>query len=540
MKPSFQNSLKKLSLIANQFDKVNSVTKFELLTQLSKRKLPTDTSLVNYNDLLMFLCAHPGNKQELALCETKLDRIAAFLKQKNLGLHSKFSGSGLPFSEFIGRFSHDIISWMLNQKDLHLKLDSFDEQGMNLNDLFRITLPTIEKDIADLGHTAIDLFKELGITENKKLEFIIDQVHKFNDRPFLKDYLFESLQAFIQIRSNTKQFSRPFNRFLVARLYFHKDLTKKFDHLKLLNTKVHAPKKLTEKEQTDLIASIRNSLLLMSRETDPATYMDPKSLRLYQLERGISVAIYGMIPKRQLPSESYIGYTLFKNGFPAAYGGAWIYGRRSLFGINIFEPFRGGESGYIMCQLLRVYRQVFHVDYFEVEPYQFGKDNPEGIASGAFWFYYRYGFRPVDKALRQLAEKEAKQIANQKGYRSSKQTLIKFTESNKCLNLSGKTVPASPGEVSTKVRKYINKVYKGNRTLAEKECTRIFIEKVGGMASMSTDEYATLKEMAFTAAALNVHSIHQLNILKQLVRAKPSDVYKYQELLLEFLEGKPE
>ena len=119
-------------------------------------------------------------------------------------------------------------------------------------------------------------------------------------------------------------------------------------------------------------------MVLTGRETDTSTYMDENSFRLFELERGISVAIYGMTPERQLPLESYVGYTLFKNGFPAAYGGAWVFGERSLFGINVFEQFRGGESGFILCQLLRVYRQAFNVNYFEVEPYQFGLDNPEG------------------------------------------------------------------------------------------------------------------------------------------------------------------
>ena len=33
---------------------------------------------------------------------------------------------------------------------------------------------------------------------------------------------------------------------------------------------------------------------------------------------------------------------------------------------------------------------------FVVEPSQFGGTNKEGLLSGAFWFYYRLGFRPID------------------------------------------------------------------------------------------------------------------------------------------------
>lgn len=115
-----------------------------------------------------------------------------------------------------------------------------------------------------------------------------------------------------------------------------------------------------------------------------------------------------------MPLESYVGYTLFKNEFPVAYGGAWVFGERADFGINIFDAFRGGESGYMFCQLLRVFRQVFQINYFLVEAFQYGLDNPEGIDSAAFWFYYRYGFKPLNKEINMIANIEYKKYLHQK------------------------------------------------------------------------------------------------------------------------------
>ena len=159
-----------------------------------------------------------------------------------------------------------------------------------------------------------------------------------------------------------------------------------------------------------------------------------------------------MLPERRLPLESYIGFMMFKNGYPMAYGGGWLFGKRSLLGINIFEAFRGGESAFVFAQLLRTYKNAFGADYFEVEPYQFGKDNPEGLQSGAFWFYYRFGFRPVDEALNKLATEESKRIQSEKGYRSPISTLKLFTKSNVCVNFSGNQKPINPSEIS----KYIS------------------------------------------------------------------------------------
>ncbi|NJN64483.1 MAG: hypothetical protein HC882_06110, partial [Acidobacteria bacterium] len=92
-----------------------------------------------------------------------------------------------------------------------------------------------------------------------------------------------------------------------------------------------------------------------------ATYIEARSLFVVDLEHGLSVAVYGMFAARQLPLESYLGFTLFKNGLAVAYGGAWLLGPHANFGMNIFEPYRGGESGFMMCQVLRVYRQRFGV-----------------------------------------------------------------------------------------------------------------------------------------------------------------------------------
>jgi len=538
MSKIFRASITALQKVSNQFEETTKQLKLSLLKKLSQSALPAGIDLIAYNDLLMFLSSHPSTVEELKLVEKELDRITQFLKQQKRGLNAKYKASGLPYTEIIGQFSHDILYWMLRQKCFELKFDSFGDEAADVNNLLRLTLPSLEKDVADLGYSADEVFKELGIANADRLQFLVEQVQKFNDKPPLKDFLFDPLQVFVNIKATDKCFSRTYNRFLSAPVYFHRDLLKKFDNRTLINTPVPAAKILSEAEQINLSSCIRHSLLLMSRETDPATYMDMQSLRLYELERGISIAIYGMTAKRQLPSESYVGYTLFKNGFPTAYGGAWIYGRRALFGINIFEPFRGGESGYIMCQLFRVYRQVFNATYFEVEPYQFGKDNPEGISSGAFWFYYRYGFKPLDKKLNALAEKEAAKIRSQPGYRSDKKTLIQFTESNIFLNLGSKSIPEHAGDINTKVRTMVKTKYQGNSIVAEKECVLWFLSKVGGMASLSTEENAVLKEISLTAVALNIKSRQKLSLLKQMVRAKPRDLYAYQILLLEFLEGR--
>ena len=277
-------------------------------------------------------------------------------------------------------------------------------------------------------------------------------------------------------------------------------------------------------------------MAIYERETDPVTYMDERSFSLYELERGVTVAIYGMIPERQLPLESYVGFTLFKNGLPAAYGGAWIFGEYANFGINIFESFRGGESGYMMCQLLRVYKQVFNISFFEVEAYQFGLDNPDGIKTGAFWFYYRYGFRPIDSKLKKIAKDESVKIAKRKNYHTSKKVLVQFTESNMGLQLAEKKI-VSLYDISEKVKKLIQKQYFGNRVLAEKDSVMRFKIKTLWAKSLNTNEEKVLKEIALWAEAMQITDAKKLDLMCQMIKTKPIDLYKYQFLLLNFFKN---
>ena len=281
------------------------------------------------------------------------------------------------------------------------------------------------------------------------------------------------------------------------------------------------------------IKVIKNSMALTARETDPVTYMDENSFRIYELERGISVAIYGMIPERQLPYESYVGFTLFKNGFPCSYGGAWVFGQRARFGMNILESFRGGESGYVMCQLLRVYKQVFSISCFEIEPYQYGLDNPDGIKSGAFWFYYRFGFRPLDKVLRKLAETEQHKIKTRKNYRSSEKILLQFTESNLELNTGNANLPQVT-DIIEKIKKLITHTYKNNAALAETEAIESFLQQTSFALPKKETERKILTEFALWAKAMNMDNREKLRLLAEAVRLKANNLYRYQKQLIEF------
>jgi hypothetical protein len=381
----------------------------------------------------------------------------------------------------------------------------------------------------------------LGLKPNQYLHFLHGQLEVLKEFPQAKDLLSDCLNIFVQVIPKSKRFSRAYNRIPNKQLYFHQDVLKRFDHVQLLKEPLPhepvAPEKIFGKAgKEQLVKVIKYAMSLTEREIDPATYLQEDSMQYIVLDRGLSMAMYGMHSERQLPLETYMGLTIFKNGLPVAYVGMWVFGNRAKVGLNVFEPYRGGESGYLLCQLLRVYKQLFNISYFEIEPFQFGADNEGAISSGAFWFYYKFGFRPVDKEIASHAKQEYQKIKTRKNYRSNAKTLVGFTGGNIALNL-GNSIPEDVSLISTKVLNSIKKDWKNNYLHARKQAVESFCSSVQlNVRDLSKAEIKILEDIALWAMTMKITDKQKLQLMKQMVFKSSADIYTYQQLLRKFFE----
>ncbi len=532
MKSSFSAKLAGLRTLQNRFDEKSISEKSKLLALLKCDALPASKSLSDYLYTLLFLSAHPANEVQRKHCADELDRLAQYFKKLGKGA-LKWDNTGFPYTCIVSNFSHKFIKWLVNE-EFPVSLEEIDLKGDDLLQILKFTLPDLERDLVDLAESNEELFELLGLQKSQWLEFLISEFQRLDSLGLVRDHLFDALGLSFRIWLNDPSASIPFNTMPVDAYYYHADLLKQFDPKILLRQEISEPEFLSLEMKGAIPRIVRLKLMFLQRETDPCTHLDPESIRYYNLERGVSIALYTMVPERQLPLESYVGYTLFKNGYPAAYGGSWVFGSRALFGINVFEWFRGGESSYLLWQLLRVYHQVFGVTYFEVEPYQFGLNNDEGIDSGAFWFYYRNGFRPDDSALARLADAEFKKMQKSKSYKSSKSVLQKLTGGNISLQL-GSTVPMALWEIRDQVSEYINKHFNGNRYRAERACIQAFLQKTGFRRPTDPEFRKVLADVSLIYEALEWNSHDQVFHLKEMILKKPKDLYRYQEELLKLL-----
>lgn len=167
----------------------------------------------------------------------------------------------------------------------------------------------------------------------------------------------------------------------------------------------------------------RASLAARCREVFAFSHANPEEVWWCPLGEGVALAVVGVLPARRFSLESNYGYVLFSNGVPVGYGGVTPLWHQANTGINIFAPFRGSEAAFLWQQTLRAFHTLFGVTRFVVDAVQFGDENDEAIASGAYWFYWRLGFRPREMALRARAEREAARLVKSRTKKSSAATL---------------------------------------------------------------------------------------------------------------------
>jgi hypothetical protein len=127
---------------------------------------------------------------------------------------------------------------------------------------------------------------------------------------------------------------------------------------------------------------------------------------------------------------------------------------------------------------------------------------------------------------------EHKKIQADKNYRSSEKTLIRFTESNVALRISDVKHRSVP-EICSAITTMIARKYKGNRQKAVTHSISNFLKHSGLSMPTGKAELQVLEDVALWAASTKVMSANRYQKMAELISAKPTDMYLYQEKLLE-------
>ncbi|HEU0225948.1 MAG TPA: hypothetical protein VFR29_10970 [Steroidobacteraceae bacterium] len=189
-------------------------------------------------------------------------------------------------------------------------------------------------------------------------------------------------------------------------------------------------RRLRAGEAQALLRLARVSMITRERDVAVFQYPDLRDAFLVDDGAGLVFAWMGIEPaRRALLPALYAGLTL-QNGVPIGYVQLDVLGRHAAISFNTFETFRGGEAARVFARLIAAARHAFGCEDFSVEPYQLGHANDEGIDSGAWWFYQRFGFRPRAPAARWLAAREVARRKARPSYRSPDRTLLALARSH--------------------------------------------------------------------------------------------------------------
>jgi hypothetical protein len=164
------------------------------------------------------------------------------------------------------------------------------------------------------------------------------------------------------------------------------------------------------------------------RELYGFQFPDDEHVYHADLGRGVDLYFFGVPPERRLPLRAYHCGMFFKNGVPMGYIETLSLFERCEVGFNLFYTFREGETAWLYARLLKILHEQLGVTCFSVDPYQIGHENDEAIESGAFWFYYKLGFRPASCDNARLAAREEERIAKTPEYRTSAAILRRLAE----------------------------------------------------------------------------------------------------------------
>ncbi len=448
--------------IRNRYGNLYASQKLKLLQGLNFETLKNVADINSLNSTFLFLQAYPDNRNIYKLAAQLLKKLELLIQAKEK-IKTTLYNSGITQTSLCASFSFEMVKWMRNNFPNDIRLIDMEADDGQISAILSAVMPKIESEILQDGNADWKSWLlQSSADEEELLDRFIAVFDQTNIRPEVKDELWAAIGPNIEIFFS-KHSCLPAS---IVNIFSHRSLISKKE---IALQPVVRPKRilLNKAEAEQVVAASRIILMRQLREIDPVSFTSAELVSYYQLDRGLSIALMGMVAERRHPIDSYFGYVVFKNGLPVAYAGTWILFDSARIGLNIFPEYRGGESAWIFQQVLNLHKQVYKLNRFTVDPYQLGKDNADGIRSGAFWIYYKAGFRPLEILQRQIAESEMSRIRANPAHRSPVGILKKLAESRMELVLNKKSVRFDATDCSRAYAEIVKQQFGGNHKEAE-------------------------------------------------------------------------
>ncbi|MGH8454343.1 MAG: hypothetical protein ACRES4_00830 [Nevskiales bacterium] len=405
-------------------------TKLLLLDQLQRTRLPSARAVIRLHEVLCFLRAYPDDARVLGRVERMLTR---FDRRADLRQHrAALADTGIAGTTIRYRFFWSTARWLTRCWPGQLRFDRSDSDAAEKlrTALQQLVTPAKATWLRDSGITAFAALDRLRGRSLTDASYFVRGVEAMPGDGFTREAFYDAIDASCEFSPRPGTPSRTQAKYAAAPVAFQRGPLRsgRPDLSEQLLRPPRAVRVLSAREGERLLDLARAAMVTRARDLDAFAYGDARDVRLVNDGQSLSFVVNGVVPERRVRQHATYAYLILGNGVPIGYGEAYLTGRSAAVTFNIFETFRGGEAAVLFARMLAMVRHLFGADSFSLDPYQLGKDNEEGIASGAWWFYYKLGFRPRAAQARGILRRELARMKARSKHRSSARTLRKLAE----------------------------------------------------------------------------------------------------------------
>jgi hypothetical protein len=432
--------LNKLEQVRTQIGTINEREIVCAITAAGRAKFGNDAqSLIRVHDLLLFFRAFPPGPNLLRLAESLLQtfepRVQAVLAAG--GDADDFAPEevvGIAGTVVEAAFSYPMVCWLVERhpKSLSIQWDDYERETQRAVIWPRL-FPLMEEDsLTEANVPYLDWLKAARGRQDE-LPWLIRQFQRLPISEKEKAALYDSLEIMVRWNMSGSLASRTLARKPVRQFYFHREPLIQRRQVSLAEefAKPRLPiKVLSRRDAERTLDLVKEATGVRYRELYGTANADPAWVVQANPGRGVEIYFWGLVPEKRLPLRAYLAGFTVKNGVPINYVECISLFDWTEIGFNTFPAYRDGETAWIYAQHLRLLRQLHGVNAISVYPYQIGDGNEEAIASGAFWFYRKMGFRSMDSSMEKLAQAEEKKVRANPRYRTSARILRRLSKSH--------------------------------------------------------------------------------------------------------------
>jgi len=435
-----RSQIRRLAGIRRRFDSTSASEKLDLVRRLQSTHISSVNDLRKYHETLCFIRAFPDSEELFDAADDSLLAFEERVDRINKTARTELWDTGIGGTLVHYPFSFEVASWLAKNAPGEVSIDwqDVDSDTTRLDELLMPLLLPVEADYFDSGYVTSQEWIDIvaAKAEGTDFDWLFAQLRTLRSLPVLPQ-LYESANLPLAWSLHNSKFSKSRNVFPVRDVIARTRGLRKAGR----NTKSEIQRPLSSMPKLSigagrmLIDVAMASLAARHRETFHFNHANPHEVFLANVGRGVSIAVFGLRELFRYPLECTMGFLILSNGVPIGYGGSSIFFRQANTGVNIFDEYRGSEAAYLWLQVMRVYHHLVGCTRFIANPFQFGAENDEALKSGAYWFYYRLGFRSVSPTIRRLAVAEYKKMRRNRSYRCGIDTLRRLASCDMHLTL---------------------------------------------------------------------------------------------------------